>query len=117
MCFIVRVIVVGDSTDSVEVYLKWYSCLQNSDKPFYCPHWRINNYETQLNNMKSTIYSHQQRVISLESQASNLQQPIVAINNDQSQMNTDGIVNQTTTPTIPSITGIVNTFSCFNFSQ
>ena len=36
--------------------------------------------------MKSTITSLEQKVISLESQVANLQQPTAAINNDQSQM-------------------------------
>ena len=59
--------------------------------------------------MKSTIYSFEQRVIGLESQvSSNLQQPTFAINNDQSQMNTDGIINQTTTLTIPPIVDELN---------
>ena len=53
--------------------------------------------------MKLTIYSLEQRVISLESQVSNLQQPTVVINNNQSQMNTDGAVNQSATPIIPPI--------------
>ena len=44
----------------------------------------------------------------LESQVSNLQQLTLAINNDQFQMNTDGIVNQTATPTIPPITDELN---------
>ena len=55
--------------------------------------------------MKLTIYSLEQRVISLESQVSNLQQPTVAINNNQSQMNIDSIVNQTAAPTIQPIAG------------
>ena len=55
--------------------------------------------------MKSTIYSLEQRVISLESQVSNLQQPTVAINHDQSQINTDSIVNQTAAPTIQPTAG------------
>ena len=58
--------------------------------------------------MKSTIYSLEQRVISLKSQVSNLQQPTFAINNDQYQMNTDGIVNQTATLTIPPIADKLN---------
>ena len=54
---------------------------------------------------RPSSYSLEQRVISLESQVSNLQQPTFAINNDQSQMNTDNIVNQTAVPTIQPIAG------------
>ena len=58
MHFIVRVSVMSDCTNSARVCLKWYSSLQNSDKPFTAlTVIAINNYETQLNNMKSTIYS------------------------------------------------------------
>jgi len=81
-----------------------FTSFQNSDKPFHCPHCRINNYELQLNNMKSTITSLEQRVNSLESQVSNLQQHIVASNNDQTLMNTDGTANKTATPTSPPTT-------------
>jgi len=78
----------------------------------------MNNYEIQANNMKSTITSLKQRVNSLESQISNIQQPTVASNNDQFQMNTDGAINQTampiSSPTIDDSTNhigsIVSTF-------
>ena len=82
-----------------------FKSFQNSEKPFYCPHCRINNCETQFNNMKSTITSLEQKVISLESQVANLQQPTAAINNDQSQMDVNSAVNQSATPTIPPISG------------
>ena len=50
-----------------------FKSFQDSDKPFYCPHCRISNYEAQFNNMKSTIASLEQRVNSLENQVSVLQ--------------------------------------------
>ena len=44
----------------------------------------------------------------IENQVLNLQQLTLAINNDPFQMNTDGIVNQTATPTIPPIADELN---------
>ena len=69
--------------------------------------------------MKSTITLLEQRVNSLESQVSSSQQPTLVSNNNQSQVNPDGAVEQDSTRTsIPSsvandstnISSIVSTF-------
>jgi len=95
---------MGGYTDSVRDCLKWYSHLFKTQTSLFTAHCHISNYEIQLKNMKSIITSLKKRVNSLENKVSNLQQPIVPSNNDQSQMNTDGALNQTATHISPPTT-------------